>query len=122
MCVYIYIYIYAQIRLLSTNHGAYVFIRMIPLVFDQPRYISTYANKKINRSHTHTHTDREENPRHTHIRQEQQPTPPDEHHPQTLTKYANKHGNDVVFYSAVEPDSLIAVFRHFLALLSFGCM
>jgi len=27
----------------------------------------------------------------------------------------NEHGNDLLFYSAVEPDSLIAILRHFLA-------
>jgi len=26
------------------------------------------------------------------------------------------------FYRAVEPDSLIEAFRHFLSLLSFGCL
>jgi len=31
-----------------------------------------------------------------------------------------EHVNDFVFYSAVEPDSLIAVLWHFLSFLSFG--
>jgi len=34
----------------------------------------------------------------------------------------NEHGNDFVFYSAVEPDSLIAVPWHFSACLSSGCL
>jgi len=36
--------------------------------------------------------------------------------------WPNKHGNDFVCYSAVEPDSLMAFFRHFWSFLSFGCM
>jgi len=39
-----------------------------------------------------------------------------------LVPLHNEHGNDFVLYSAVEPDSLIAFFRHFLAFLSFGCL
>jgi len=34
----------------------------------------------------------------------------------------NEHGNDIVFYSAVETDSLIEVLWHSLAFLSFGCL
>jgi len=41
-------------------------------------------------------------------------------------RHGNEHGNDFVFYSAVEPDSLIAVLWHFFSFfviqLSFGCL
>jgi len=35
---------------------------------------------------------------------------------------AHEHGNDSLFYTAVEKDSLIAVLWHFWSYLSFGCL
>jgi len=39
-----------------------------------------------------------------------------------LSMPAYEHGNDSLFYTAVENDFLIAVLWHFVSFLSFGCL